>query len=115
MKLKLIFALLLIAIYSRVNAQYGCSAGSPWGSACVGINTNDVILSTCNWAGEYATATGLVPGQSYNVNTCGGSWDSYIEVRDASNTSSLIAAMKFVSHSFSTAEISTGLLRLKLC
>lgn len=89
MKLKLIIALLLISAYIQVNAQYFCPVGSPWGSACVGINTNDVILSNCNWAGEYATATGLISGLEYNINTCGGSWDTYIEVRDASTLNML--------------------------
>ena len=89
---KLTTALAVFAIIfstsSTLNAQcqgydspYGAYGSQDMSALELGVETT---VSTCSYAGEIFALAGCTAGAEYLLTTCGnGSWDSFLEVRDA--------------------------------
>lgn len=74
---KLLFLLLLLCLFSNYTFSQ-CINPTPYGSAVAPNDTSTETISTCNYQEEYATVSGVVAGETYEItNDCGG----YITVR----------------------------------
>ncbi|MGV3609748.1 MAG: T9SS type A sorting domain-containing protein [Fluviicola sp.] len=66
------FYLLLLASLLTVwsdNSQAQCSGGSSFASVAAPTGTTATTISSCNWAGDYNTITGVVAGSTYTLTT----------------------------------------------
>lgn len=64
----LLLLLSLLTIWSE-NSRAQCSGGSSFSTVAAPTGTSATTISTCNWAGDYNTITGIVAGSSYTLTT----------------------------------------------
>jgi hypothetical protein len=69
---------------STVVAPAACSSSSSFGSGAVAAPGGSVTLTTCAFAGDYSTATGLVGANTYTITGTGGA-GNYLTIRTSAN------------------------------
>src|SRR4051812_14820473 len=69
--MKNLYILLLISLLTiwSDNGQAQCSGGSSFSSVAAPTGTGSTTISSCNWAGDYNTITGVVAGSTYTLTT----------------------------------------------
>lgn len=63
----LLLLILTLTLPSTYQAQ--CSGGSSFASVAAPTGTTATTISSCNWAGDYNTITGVVAGSTYTLTT----------------------------------------------
>lgn len=67
--MKISYLLLLVSTiaFCSKNGWSQCSGGSSFSTVAAPTGTTSTTISTCNWAGDYNTITGIVAGSTYSL------------------------------------------------
>lgn len=90
-----LFLLLLVALAGNLCAggfditPSGCTHSSSFGSATINTNGSVATISSCSYAGEYATISGAVSGQTLKFTSSVGS--DYITIRSGTYDGTVLA------------------------
>ncbi len=86
MKSRLILATLFVFVAFLAKSQ--CSGGSSFASVTAPTTGTATTISTCNWAGDYNTISGITAGSNYTFTSTGG---ACITIHSGSPTGPVVA------------------------